>query len=84
MKTLLVALTLILCVGGEGGAQERNRGWNPPRHWDGYHRSWRHHYRPEPQVSPFDSSILGGIIGGFLGQVLRPPPPPVYEREPGQ
>jgi hypothetical protein len=80
----LLAAAILICASVLGFAPGAGAGWEGPRgRYRGrshHYRGRGHYYRPrEPEsVVP---GILGGILGGWLSQQLKPAEPPRYEDE---
>jgi hypothetical protein len=76
----LLAAAILICASVLGFAPGAGAGWDGPRGRSHYRRRGRGYYRPH-----YDNpvpGILGGILGGWLSQQLKPAEPPRrYEDE---
>jgi hypothetical protein len=78
-RLVAAALIVVCALASPAGAQDRGWGNGGDRGHRGYRgrgRGWGYS-RP---ADPF-GSILGGIIGGWLGQQMTPTPPPQPYRD---
>jgi hypothetical protein len=77
----LLAAAILICASVLGFAPGAGAGWyGEPRGRGHYRRRGRGHYRPNYDNNPVPG-ILGGILGGWLSQQLKPAEPPRYEDE---
>jgi hypothetical protein len=76
----LLAAAILICASVLGFAPGAGAGWyGEPRGRSHYRRRGRGHYRPH-----YDNpvpGILGGILGGWLSQQLKPEPPRYEDEE---
>jgi hypothetical protein len=84
----LLAAAILICASVLGFAPGAGAGWEGEHRGRGHYRGRSHHYRgrghyyrPRPPESVVPG-ILGGILGGWLSQQLKPAEPPRrYEDE---
>jgi hypothetical protein len=77
----LLAAAILICASVVGYAPTAGAGWyGEPRGRGHYRRRGRGHYRPHYDNNPVPG-ILGGILGGWLSQQLKPAEPRYEDEE---
>jgi hypothetical protein len=78
----LLAAAILICASVLGFAPGAGAGWEGPRGRSHYRRRGRGYYHHPRQPDNVVPGILGGILGGWLSQQLKPAEPPRrYEDE---